>query len=188
MRYIIIRAEEYDDTYYNFESIFSENGCDTDAIYVPLVGQSTTFSFLKYGEPDIDIKSFDSLDSLEKELCKKYHIVKIYGFNHSGLSISTSPYGNSWDSGLIGLGLLPKAEYTEKEARDYIEKEIKFEDCLLTGDFYYVIDTEADKYERVIDSCTSRNLAEMQTMYNAKLLKLKTVTRFFDENDNEVLI
>lgn len=98
-------------------------------------------------------------------------IYPIYMYDHSGITISTSPFSCPWDSGQIGFIYVTKdklrKEYNVKRlSKKIIDKaerillnEIKTYDQYLVGDIYGFQIVELDKcdqghtHENVIDSC-----------------------------------
>lgn len=113
-------------------------------------------------EHDIDYNDFQGWEAREKHIVKEWDAVAIlplYLYNHSGLSISTSPFSCSWDSGQIGfiyidrktlLSEAPgKPKIVTKKAREwafnYLEKDVEIYDQYLTGDVYgYEITEEGE--------------------------------------------
>ena len=99
-----------------------------------------------------------------KENSDKLVTMNLYLYDHSGLTISVTPFSCSWDSGIVGIGFVEKEkileafalpewnEEAEKKAREVIEAEVKTYDTFLRGEVYgyRIIDTR-DGDER--DSC-----------------------------------
>jgi hypothetical protein len=95
---------------------------------------------------DTDLKTnyFESWDEL------KYHILKtedvacikpLYLYEHSGITISTTPFSCRWDSGQIGFIYCTKEdveqnEISEENCHDLLESEVLFYDKYLQGDVY----------------------------------------------------
>lgn len=87
----------------------------------------------------------------------------VYLYDHSGITISTTPFSCSWDSGLAGIIYVKKTDVRENYSVKRISKkllekvyqhlagEINTLDQFLTGDIYgfEITDNEGD----VIDSC-----------------------------------
>lgn len=76
------------------------------------------------------------------ERCEKPAIIKLlYMLDHSGITISTTPFECPWDSGQIGFVLITKAT-AEKEALKpalldrLLESEVRTYDQYLRGDVY----------------------------------------------------
>ena len=64
----------------------------------------------------------------------------LYLYDHSGITISTSPFSCVWDSGRVGLIYMTKAEVEEvggeQRALEILEGEVKEYDQYLTGDVW----------------------------------------------------
>lgn len=104
----------------------------------------------------------DMRNSLIKELDIAV-ILPIYMYDHSGMTISTTPFSCPWDSGQIGFVFITKEkvrkEYSRKnmsaklvkQIASYLVNEVKTYDDYLTGSVYgYQIE---DKEEKEGDSC-----------------------------------
>lgn len=102
-----------------------------------------------------------------KRIEKDHVILPLFLYNHSGITISTSPFGCRWDSGQVGFiyvhrdkalkewGLKPNN--WRKKAATYLTGEVNTYDQYLRGDVYgYVVFEENKKGKIVedhIDSC-----------------------------------
>ncbi len=85
-----------------------------------------------------------------------YCVLPLYLYDHSGITMSTSPFNDPWDSGQVGYmyctkkdveesGLNPETDYAEVE--EMLKEEVKEYDKWLTGDppyFEYIITDEND--------------------------------------------
>lgn len=93
----------------------------------------------------------------------KYFSLPLYLYDHSGLTISTSPFSCPWDSGQIGVIFVSKAKVRKEWSIKHISEKlrVKVMECLraevetydqyLTGDTWgYVIE---DKNGNHIESC-----------------------------------
>jgi len=70
---------------------------------------------------------YDGWDEMKKAIIKKEKavvILPLYMYDHSGITISTSPFGCRWDSGQVGL-IFVSRENAVKEFGKRITKEIK---------------------------------------------------------------
>lgn len=84
-------------------------------------------------------KRFDSIVDQWKEqnLC----IIPVFMYDHSGITISSGPFGCPWDSGQVGFIYMTR-ETCEKHgenfdrAEEILKSEIKELDAYLTGDVY----------------------------------------------------
>jgi len=80
-------------------------------------------------------------------------ILPLYLYDHSGLSISTSPFSCSWDSRQVGIIYAEKGSesMTDDEIKAYLEAEVANYDTYLQGEVYeFIIE---DKYGDIIESC-----------------------------------
>jgi hypothetical protein len=60
---------------------------------------------------------YNSWGEIEKAIIKEENpavILPLYMYDHSGISISTSPFGCRWDSGQIGFVLVSKKQALEE--------------------------------------------------------------------------
>jgi DNA-binding Lrp family transcriptional regulator len=87
----------------------------------------------------------------------------VYIYDHSGISLSTSPFGCRWDSGQVGYIYVSKekvlsefgGKIVSKKMREnilsYLEGEIETQDTCVRGDVYgfQVLDED----ENIVDSC-----------------------------------
>lgn len=115
---------------------------------------------------DINSDDYDGWDDMEKYITGKLDtsvILPLYLYDHSGITISTSPFSCRWDSGQIGFIYVTKEnvrkEYNVKRITksirekviEVLEGEVKDYDQYLTGDVYrYEIEDEDGD---VVDSC-----------------------------------
>lgn len=92
----------------------------------------------------------------------------LYLYDHSGITMSTSPFSCPWDSGCVGIIYITKDKIKEEcgwkvltKARkekilQYLRNEVETYDQYLTGDvwgFEVVEYDEEDGYEKETDSC-----------------------------------
>lgn len=107
-------------------------------------------------------ENYDSWDDLEKSLIEEHSpivIKPLYLYDHGCISIATSRFSCSWDSGQVGFIIMTAEQAKElfevseidekviKRCDNYIEASVKEYDQYLTGDIYgYVIkETETDE-------------------------------------------
>lgn len=102
---------------------------------------------------------------LSKEFLQDYIYVPVYLLDHSGEAVSTSPFGDPWDSGLFGILAESKENVKEefgckivsKKRREMIEQRLKAEveefNQWLQGDVYGFTVTKPDDPDDVLDSC-----------------------------------
>lgn len=115
----------------------------------------------------------DDLGMVVKEMEKQGFIVlPVYMYDHSGITLSTSPFSCRWDSGLLGIIYVSREKVKEvfgwkritkerrKKIEGYLENEIKTYDQYVTGEvFGFVIEEDGNE----VDSCWGfYNLADME--------------------------
>jgi hypothetical protein len=185
MKYIV-NAQEFQHGFIT-DTVFSPHGgYESEAIYFNLCRKNSTFSFVNHNSETlgISIDEYETVNEIVEALQSKYHIFPIYGFSHSGITISVSPsFNNGYDSDMIALALLPMSLYTLDEAKKYIEIEIKHEAAVLEGDYYYIVEGGD-----VLDSFYGEEIEAMRKKYSATFVESKTVERYFDEAGNEVTL
>jgi len=106
---------------------------------------------------------------------KSIFLQPLYLYDHSGITISTKPFSDSWDSGQIGWIYLTAHRFKDECARPhnkrlvkikhitaedriraftYLENEVETYDQFLTGQVYgYMIDTISSDSIKCNDSC-----------------------------------
>jgi len=115
---------------------------------------------------DIDYTKYNSWDEVKEYFLMKEDIALIkplYLYDHSGITISTSPFDCQWDSGQIGFIFVTKKDIREnfgkkkitkellKKAEKIMDAEVKEYDNYLLGNvFRYDI---YDEDENPVDSC-----------------------------------
>lgn len=126
---------------------------------------------------------YNSWAELKQAIVKKEKpvaILPIYLYDHSGITISTSPFSCKWDSGQIGFVFItPKTmkenwkdwkkwEFSaiEEKTNTIIQGEIEEYDKYLRGEAYgyeiyrLVLDVEDDFHEKFVDNCFGYNTEE----------------------------
>jgi hypothetical protein len=117
---------------------------------------------------------YNGWDEMEKNIIKNENvgvILPLYLYDHSGITISTSPFSCNWDSGQIGFIFISKEkmlkEYGGKivtqtlkdKVEGYLKSEVETYDQYLTGDVYgYRVSevktcSEGHEHEEELDSC-----------------------------------
>jgi hypothetical protein len=91
-------------------------------------------------------------------------------YDHSGITISTSPFGCNWDSGQIGWVFVDEKQlklmcgdndYTDEKLSEIIDSDVKTYDQYITGEVYqytiYEIETCSlgHTHKNVVESCGS---------------------------------
>jgi len=136
---------------------------------------TTMFCFHKrYTLGDKHKYEFDNYDSWAElkeqiELDYKVKAIKpLYLFDHSGITISTSPFNCNWDSGQIGWIIVDednidkicgKDDYSEDDYESFINGEVETYDNYLRGEVYgyklYEIETCSlgHEHKQIVESC-----------------------------------
>jgi len=116
-----------------------------------------------------DFNNWDELhDYINKEL-KAVAVLPLYLYDHSGITISTTPFNCRWDSGQIGFiytteeqikKMCGDEKYTTKELEKKLLEEVKLYDKYLTGEVYGYNHVKYEKCEHcghteesILDSC-----------------------------------
>lgn len=146
--------------------------------------------YCEHSRYNLGDKQFNSSSEADKHIAEITQeggfVETLYLYVHSGLSISTIPFSNFWDSGQIGFVYITK-ETIDKEcpdpenARDWckqiIESEVDEYDMFLHGDVYgyELVETTVCKCcghtsEGIVDSCWGYYsydylLSELKDMY-----------------------
>lgn len=108
---------------------------------------------------------FNGWQELENAICRDHNAIylPIYMYDHSGLTINTTGFSCSWDSGKIGFIFTDKAQVRKEwkvknitkkireKTENWLRGEVETYDRYLRGDVYgYVI---KDNGDNDIDSC-----------------------------------
>lgn len=108
---------------------------------------------------------FDRYGDFSDSFEKKYIALKIYLYDHSGQTISSSLFSCPWDSGLFGIVAVSvekvKQEYgwklltaaRRRKIEEYLQGEIDTYDNYLRGEVYGYRITPADDKDDVLESC-----------------------------------
>lgn len=112
-----------------------------------------------------DKHEFDSPEEFHewwKENGRGGEILSLYLYDHSGITMRTSSFGDPWDSGQVGYiyatAEMIRKEYgkritkaVRKKVREVLNAEVETYDMYLTGDVWgYVIENEEGEH---LDSC-----------------------------------
>ena len=162
---------------------------------------------------DTDLRNADynSWGELKKALIKKYRplaILPVYMYDHSGQTISTTPFSCSWDSGQIGYvfvnketlkswGYKSRIGYEKACGRtleDDLVSNVKLYDNYISGEVYGFIveNAEGEEVEEgscwgyygdegvkdAIAECKSIIDWEIKAILKSKLTKLKTLVKY----------
>jgi len=106
------------------------------------------------------------IDQMIKRIEKDHVILPLYLYDHSGITMRTSPFGCRFDSGQVGFIYISRKDgqkewgrYWRKKAHACLEAEVKEYDQYLTGEVYgYVVykeveDEDGEMIEEELDSC-----------------------------------
>lgn len=106
-----------------------------------------------------DLIEHEELKHPTKQWPEKLFALPLFLYDHSGITIKTTPFSCSWDSGCIGYIYTTKEkleerglnDLTESEIYEALKQEVKTYDQYLTGDIYHysILNSENE----VIDSC-----------------------------------
>lgn len=123
---------------------------------------------------DYDSDDYSGWNEMEKVITKNedvLHILPLYLYDHSGITISTCPFSCRWDSGQIGYIYVSKKKVREEygvkrinkqlsdKVLEVLEGEVKTYDQYLTGDIYgfkvFLVEKcdLGHEHEREMDSC-----------------------------------
>jgi hypothetical protein len=116
---------------------------------------------------DYRTEDYDSWNELEEGIVKnegEVFILNLYLYDHSGITISTSPFDCRWDSGQIGFIFVSKYKMKkegidESKVEEYLKGEVETYDKYLTGEVYcyevYEIETcdKGHQHKKLVESC-----------------------------------
>lgn len=110
-----------------------------------------------YSLPNEEGISIEQAQRIERDK-KRYLSLPVYGYDHGMLTISTSPYSCSWDSGKLGIIYVSREDARKEYGRLYSKKalnllnaEIKVYNQYLIGEVYGYKITDPSGNET--DSC-----------------------------------
>ena len=105
----------------------------------------------------------ERLEELEARFFEEYIALPLYLYDHSGITMKTTPFGCRWDSGKVGYIYQTKAKIREwydwkvitakrrEQIEGYLVNEVKEFDQYITGDVYgFEVQDENGKH---VDSC-----------------------------------
>jgi hypothetical protein len=119
----------------------------------------------------VDGDAYSSWEEMEEAIKAEHEVMimkPLYMYEHSGITISTSPFSCSWDSGRLGLVYITKpslmklcgrTDFTEEELSAMLESEVKTYDMYVQGEVYsysiYEVTTCSlgHEHEELLDSC-----------------------------------
>ncbi len=115
--------------------------------------------------------SYNGWDEMEEAVIKDYDVLAIaplFMYEHSGITISTSPFGCNFDSGRLGFVMITEedlkktyghTDFTQEQLHEIIAGEVKTYDSYLRGDVYEYSISEVQtcnlgcEHENIIESC-----------------------------------
>lgn len=113
-------------------------------------------------EHGFDYRNYRDSEALRRAILREHknaYILPVYLYEHSGQTVSTSPFGCPFDSGQVGWIFIPREvavsvfgnSRTKSKALKYLQGEIEEYDTYLSGDVYryYMTGPEGE----MIDSC-----------------------------------
>jgi len=117
---------------------------------------------------------FNSWDEMKKQIKKDNKVLLIkplYMYDHSGITISTSPFDCQWDSGQIGWVFISEKQLNKMCGKEFergeehlsliMNSEVRIYDEFLTGEVYqykvYEIETcdKGHEHKTLVESCGS---------------------------------
>ena len=114
------------------------------------------------GDKQIDAGKYENWDDVLTTI--DYVVaLPLYLYDHSEITMSTTPFTCRWDSGQVGWITMSKEQMlstfggkrvTQKkkeQALALMRSDVKTYDCYLTGEVYYYAITDAD--DEVVESC-----------------------------------
>lgn len=115
---------------------------------------------------DYRSKDYNSWDELKQGIITnegEVVILPLYLYDHSGITISTSPFNCNWDSGQVGFIFVSKYKIKkegidEDKVEEYLKSEVKTYDNFLTGEVYAYRIFEQEE-------CSKGHLHEEQVEY-----------------------
>ncbi len=119
-----------------------------------------------YEEEIYEYLTGEQLDHCWKEVHKKYVVLPLYLYDHSGITMNTTGFTCGWDSGCVGYIYIShediRKEYNIKrvskqwreKVASYLTSEVEIYDQYLTGEVYWFNVEKTDNGESIdVDSC-----------------------------------
>jgi hypothetical protein len=94
----------------------------------------------------------EAVDNLMSLLSDRYVFLDLYLFDHGGITISTSQFQCSWDSGWVGFIYAEKGkeELSDERIEEVLRAEVKVFDNYITGEVYGF---QVEDVSSLFDSC-----------------------------------
>lgn len=162
----------YDDTDLDLETwrqhkIESCEICDGD-------GEIDNPNYTELDDPESIRKGLDTVDPDEEHI----FLLPLYLYEHSGITMSTTPFGCRWDSGQAGMAFVTKEELIESGAY-HITKDSPLEDMREAA--HKVIRNEVEEYDHYITgNYIGYTLEHLDT---SRLTEYDTAEDFQDDPD-----
>ena len=116
---------------------------------------------------DYRSSDYDSWDELKQGIIEnegEVVILPLFLYDHSGITISTTPFSCNWDSGQVGFIFVSKHKIKkegidETKVLDYLKGEVETYDQYLTGDVWgyriYEVETcsMGHEHKTLVNSC-----------------------------------
>ena len=125
------------------------------------------------GDEQLDVDNYDSWEEAKKDIVKDGVCLDLYLYDHSGITMSTSPFASRWDSGQVGFIYVSKEDLRKeykvkkitknirKEAIEVLQAEVETYDQYLVGDIYgFKIWKLEDEYIKYLDE-KKKNIEEL---------------------------
>jgi len=149
----------------------------------------------KYVHPNKvpDVEDYQGLVSLAEQI-PGFVVLPVYMYDHSGVTISTSPFSCPWDSGQLGVAFVSPdkvkdflgRDIDEAELKDMISSEVKELDDYLTGSTFGVIIVDENDPENVTDSCYGFYGNDHKVSGVAEYIKEMEATKVIDETGSDI--
>ncbi len=130
--------------------------------------------------------SFPSMDN------KDYWFIPVYGYAHSGVTISLSPFGCRWDSGIAGHVAVKRPSKggewkTRKSFEKYLKGMVKSYDEYLQGNVYGIIIEDLDDED--VESCWGfYGVEEAEREVKERLNSLPEPKAYRENGDNKLFV
>ena len=142
--------------FHNRYTLGDKHGYETPDVFIHMLSGL-------YPDENTDWLEPEQLARCQSEIENKNIILPLYLYDHSGITMRTSSFGDPWDSGQVGYIYISledvRREYSvkrvspklRKKVTQYLVNEVSVYDQYLTGDVwcYSIDDTEGE----CIDSC-----------------------------------
>lgn len=159
----ITHKEHHINIYYDEDAESPREWCNLGTIYTAHRRYQPEKDFNKHF--DIGEVFKGEIGNFRDSFLKEYIVLPVYMYDHSGQTVSTTPFSCPWDSGFFGIIAVSindvRKEYNwdriTKKRRQQIENHLRGEietyDDYLTGSVYRYEITPIDNPNEEIDSC-----------------------------------